>query len=565
MMKHIKEQEIKGIYGIVISVFLIFLLVPLLLLLGKSFEGEGGISLVHYGEILAGKGFLAAFGNSILLSFASAATVTALAFVLAYTIYYTNVPKEMKRFIRLAAVAPMLLPTIAYGFAIRYSFGEQGLITRLLGGRLLGNSGFAGLWLGYVIYTLPTAFMLIVHSMSFIDKKLMIVSRVMGDSPFRTFLGTILRPLLGTLAASFVQCFVLCFTDYGIPESVGGEIEVLATVLYSEILGSVPNLNRGAAMAVLMLIPSALSIFLLHCLGRYNIRSNEGAPVEIRRGKLRDILCGLVSCGILIWVLSIFAVVFAVPLTEEWPYRLSFTAEHIRQAFSDQSLLSVYENTLLVAGLTALAGSLTAYGAALAVARSNLSKRFKRVIDRIALMTKGIPGMVIGIAFLFAFSGTPVENTFFILVICNVVHFFFFPYRMMKGCLSKMNASWETTALLMGDTWLKTIVRVVTPNAMTTLLKVFSYYFINAMVAVNAAIFIAGVRTAVIPTKIKELQDSAKSNEIFVLSLLTLATNLAVRGLFRYLAARKENAGVYREGNLEESSAMDIRGLSERL
>ena len=117
----------------------------------------------------------------------------------------------------------------------------------------------------------------------------------------------------------------------------------------------------------------------------------------------------------------------------------------------------------------------------------------------------------------------------------------------------------------MGDTWLKTIVRVVTPNAMTTLLKVFSYYFINAMVAVNAAIFIAGVRTAVIPTKIKELQDSAKSNEIFVLSLLTLATNLAVRGLFRYLAARKENAGVYREGNLEESSAMDIRGLSERL
>ena len=212
-MKHIKEQEIKGIYGIVISVFLIFLLVPLLLLLGKSFEGEGGISLVHYGEILAGKGFLAAFGNSILLSFASAATVTALAFVLAYTIYYTNVPKEMKRFIRLAAVAPLLLPTIAYGFAIRYSFGEQGLITRLLGGRLLGNSGFAGLWLGYVIYTLPTAFMLIVHSMSFIDKKLMIVSRVMGDSPFRTFLGTILRPLLVTLAASFVQCFFLCFTD----------------------------------------------------------------------------------------------------------------------------------------------------------------------------------------------------------------------------------------------------------------------------------------------------------------------------------------------------------------
>ena len=142
MMKHIKEQEIKGIYGIVIGVFLIFLLVPLLLLLGKSFEGEGGISLVHYGEILTGKGFFVAFGNSILLSFASAAAVTALAFVLAYTIYYTNVPKEMKRFIRLAAVAPMLLPTIAYGFAIRYSFRRTGTYYQVSWGAVFGDLRF---------------------------------------------------------------------------------------------------------------------------------------------------------------------------------------------------------------------------------------------------------------------------------------------------------------------------------------------------------------------------------------------------------------------------------------
>ena len=83
--------------------------------------------------------------------------------------------------------------------------------------------------------------------------------------------------------------------------------------------------------------------------------------------------------------------------------------------------------------------------------------------------------MVIGIAFLFTFSGTPIQNTFFIIVICNVVHFFSTPYLMMKSSLAKMNASWETTALLMGDSWLKTIVRVVTPNAVSTLLEVFSY------------------------------------------------------------------------------------------
>ena len=54
--------------------------------------------------------------------------------------------------------------------------------------------------------------------------------------------------------------------------------------------------------------------------------------------------------------------------------------------------------------------------------------------------------------------------------------------------------------MLMGDSWLKTIIRVVTPNALSSLLEVFSYYFINAMVTISALVFIAGARTMVLPT-----------------------------------------------------------------
>lgn len=98
--------------------------------------------------------------------------------------------------------------------------------------------------------------------------------------------------------------------------------------------------------------------------------------------------------------------------------------------------------------------------------------------------------------------------------------------------------------MLMGDNWIKTIARVVTPNALSTLLEVFSYYFVNAMVTVSAVIFIAGARTMVITTKIKELQYFNEFNEIFVLSLLILITNLIARTLFQKLAQmskRKEN------------------------
>lgn len=61
------------------------------------------------------------------------------------------------------------------------------------------------------------------------------------------------------------------------------------------------------------------------------------------------------------------------------------------------------------------------------------------------------------------------------------------------------------------------------------------------MVTISAVIFLAGARTMVITTKIKELQYFNKFNEIFVLSLLILVTNIAAQVIFGKLARRAEN------------------------
>ncbi len=407
-----KNREIKIIFILLAVFFLAFLALPMIMVLARSFTADGtaGITFSNYVEVLTEKGFLQALGNSLLISVCSALVTTVLAFILAYTIHYTNVGRRYKKLVEKAAVLPMLLPTITYGFAIIYSFGNEGLLTKLFGRKLFDIYGFNGLLLGYVIYTLPISFMLIHNAMGYIDKRFMIVSRLMGDSPLQTFRMTILTPLLGTLAASFIQTFFLCFTDFGIPASVGGQFEVIVSVLYTEMLGSVPNFGNGAVVALVMIIPSVVSITVLHILEKYNVRYNKISPIELKKGRK--------------------------------------------------------------------------------------------------------------------------------------IHFFSTPYLMMKNSLSKMNASWETTAMLMGDNWIKTIARVVTPNAISTLLEVFSYYFVNAMVTVSAVIFLAGARTMVITTKIKELQYFNEYNEIFVLSLLILVTNLIGRELFRKMAEisrRKEN------------------------
>ena len=315
---------------------------------------------------------------------------------------------------------------------------------------------------------------------------------------------------------------------------------MVATVLYNEMLGSIPNFNRGAVVAMMMLIPSVVSIALLKYLERYNVRYTKISQIELKKNRLRDGICGVGSAVIILCILSVFAVIFVVPLVQEWPYQISFTLEHFQAVFNDQSLFGVYQNSIFVAFCTALLGLLVTYGAALATARSGLNGRLKGVIDAIALVTNTIPGMVIGIAFMFIFSGTALQNTFFLIILCNVVHFFSTPYLMMRNSLSKLNSSWETTASLMGDTWIKTIVRIVTPNMTSTILEVFSYYFVNAMVTVSAVIFIAGARTMVITTKIKELQYYTKFNEVFVLSLLILGTNLIVKGILGFVIKRKE-------------------------
>lgn len=237
-MKNAKKNiEMKVIFIAVILLFLWFLAVPIVSLLLKSFPDGTGRALAHYTEVFSETGFWTAVGHSFAVAGSSAFLTTVLAFLLAYTVRYTNVPEGVKTIIRGGAVLPMLLPTITYGFAIIYTFGKQGLVTKIAGTQIFDIYGFGGLLLGYIIYILPVSFLLIHNTMGYIDKKFMIVSRIMGDGPWKTFAVTILRPLLGTLAASFVQCFFLAFTDFGIPASVGGQYEVVASVLYDEMLG----------------------------------------------------------------------------------------------------------------------------------------------------------------------------------------------------------------------------------------------------------------------------------------------------------------------------------------
>ena len=526
---HNRKPEALSIYILITLFFITFLFFPLFALLANSFQAEQGLGIRSYTTIFADPIFITAIRNSVTVSSAAALIATILAFILAYAVNCTKIPGSIKCFIKVGIAVPMLLPTITYGFAIMYSLGKQGLLTKLFGRELIEIYGFNGLLIGYVIYTLPTAFLLINNSFTYVDKRFVIVSVLLGDGFFRSFINTIVRPLVGTLGGAFVLSFILSFTDFGIPASVGGGYQVVSTQLYQVMLGAIPDFNSGSAIAMVMLIPAVFGILFLNYLEHFNFHYDKITPTEILKNTFRDTSLAFLSVVVVSGIMVIFLVMFLCPFMENYPYDMKFTTLFFRKTLFSLTIWEAFKNSVLVALATAILGTTLSYSAALLNVRANMSKKTRLSLDLYSMITNTIPGMVLGLSYLLLFNDSGWKGTFTILIICNVVHFFATPYLMAQNSLSKMNPAWETIGELMGDTWLKTVIRVIIPNSLSTIVEMVGYYFINAMVTISAIIFLVTASTSVVTSKIKELQHFANFNEIFVLSILIFLTNIAIK------------------------------------
>ena len=536
------QKELKILYVLITLTLAAILLYPLGCVLFQSIlTQDGGLGFSNYSSLLSQGTFWTALGNSFTVSGISAAIATVMAFFCAYGLHFTRIRPGLKKIIQIIVLLPLFLPSITYGFAVIYSFGRLGLVSQLLAPPPFSIYGFWGLLIADVIYTLPPAFLILYNAFFYVDRNFITVSKLMGDSPTQTFYITAIRPVVGSLLSAFILSFFLSFTDFGIPVSIAGEYEVIATQLYTTMMGAIPNFGEGAVIAMAMLVPSVASVVMLRWVDRFNFRYNKISKGEVSVNNVRDGLYLGYYLLISLALLSVFVVMFVVPFVKQWPYQPFFTLDVITRIVNDSSIWQVYEHSVFVALVSAAVGTLFCYAAALVKARSQLPDWCQTTMDSFAMITNTVPGMVLGIGFLFAMSGTPLANTFTILVLANLVHFFTTPYMMATSALSKMNAGWETTGALMGDSWIKTVSRVIVPNSLPTLLQMFQYFFVSAMVTISAVVFLTGARTMLLTTKIKELQYFEKFEEIFVLSLLVFMTNVAAKLIFDALSNYAQN------------------------
>ena len=67
---------------------------------------------------------------------------------------------------------------------------------------------------------------------------------------------------------------------------------------------------------------------------------------DLRPNRVRDTVWGLSGTVLSVGMLSIFAVIFVVPLVQNWPYQTQFTLAHVQAVFADSELQTVYLHSL---------------------------------------------------------------------------------------------------------------------------------------------------------------------------------------------------------------------------
>src|SRR6266480_382883 len=167
------------IWKLFVGFFVLYILMPPLLLVAVSFEPSGivrvntGFSLRWYDKMINSRGLMDALFKSILLAFLTTAVTTLLA--LQAALGYRKA--RFKTLIIAIMILPIFLPGIIQGFSLSL------LLTEFLG---LQRSLWTEL-VGHVLWALPFAFLVILTSMSVVKRETVLAAMDLGANEWRAF------------------------------------------------------------------------------------------------------------------------------------------------------------------------------------------------------------------------------------------------------------------------------------------------------------------------------------------------------------------------------------------
>ena len=445
---------------------------------------------------------------------------------LAWLLNRSNV--RMKSIFVVLFTVPMLIPSISHGMGLVQLFGDNGLVTNLLGWNI-GLYGYKGIIMGSVLYSFPVAFLMFHDSFQYEDFTVYEAAGVLGLSKWHQFLTITLPSMQRTIVSAVLAVFTMIFTDYGVPLMTGGTAMTLPVYMYREVIGMM-NFSGGAVVGVILLLP-AVAAFLMDL--RNSGISESGSTVtkayQIEKNTARDLAVYVIFAAVLLALcLPVLAFVL-ISFVKQYPIDMSLSLNTLYKLLSG-GMGMYFINSLAIALLTSLVGTCLSYFAAFITARSGRRVAGK-VLHFISMLPLAIPGIVLGLSFVLSFQGMPLYGTIFILVIVNIVHFFASPYLLAYNSLSKFNPNLEDVAESLGISRLRMLWNVYIPSTRSTIVEMYSYYFVNAMITISAVSFLFNFRTMPLSLLIPQLEAQSFIEGTAMVSLMILAVNLLEKGI----------------------------------
>ncbi|MCP4431732.1 MAG: putative 2-aminoethylphosphonate ABC transporter permease subunit [Gammaproteobacteria bacterium] len=496
--------------------------------------------LDNYRSYFSTPSLFKSIGNSLTIAAISTFITVALAFGFAYAINRSTM--RFKGVFKLVAMIPILVPSLLPGIALVYLFGNQGMLKELLFGESI--YGPIGIVIGSVFFTFPHALIIITTALGISDARLYEAAISLRASRWKTFWTvTIPGARYGLISAAFVV-FNLVITDFGLPKVIGGQYNMLAVDIYKQVIGQ-QNFEMGAVVSVVLLIPALLAFSIDRAVQKRQVAllSSRSVPYEPKPHKQFDLIC-LAYCSLVaIFIVGLIGVCQYAALIKFWPYDLSLSLVNYNFEVMDGGGWDSYINSIQLGLWTALIGTIVVFSGAYVVEKTNGFISTRSAFQFLAMMPMAVPGMVLGLAYIFFFNdpANPINGiygTMIILVICTVTHFYTVSHLTAVTALKQMDREFESVASSLKQPFYKLFSRVTVPVCLPSILDISIYLFVNAMTTVSAVIFLYSPDTALASVAVLNMDDAGDIAPAAAMGMMIFYTNVCARLIHLFITRK---------------------------
>ncbi len=513
------------------------------------------LTLQNYREVWLDSSTYKLFWNTFVYVSGATAVGITIAAVLAWLAERTNIPGKIWIYagVPLTLAVPGMLQAMAYVLLMSPRIGFLNKAIEPLGLGPLNIYTLGGMIFVEGSRLVPTAFLMLVPLLRSMDPMLEEAAAMSGAPPHSTLRKVTLRLMLPGLLAVLIYQAMTAFEVFEVPGILGlpANIYVFSTKIYS-ILHSVaviPSYGQANALAMVYLLVAIVATWayarvIAHS-ERYTIITGKGyRPRMLDLGRWRWLAWALIFFFMLFSIILPFLVLLFVSFLPflQAPSAEAFAAmswEHYAELFDEPSIGQVIRNTIYMVVITSTLTVAVSFAISLVVVRSKFWGR--RILDQMAFMPHAIPGIVMGLAFLWLFLqgakiGIDIHGGILAMSLAFTVGFVAYGTRAMNAAILQVHKDLEEAAYVSGAARWRTVWRIFYPLMLPSFAGVWIWAMLHAVRQAGQPLMLyEGEENEVLAILIWNMWDEGKVEQVGAIGVMLILVLLLVTVLVRIL------------------------------